>query len=158
MKFIPLLIALLTGCTVSNPWKFETIATGEQVFDSARMIYSGNDSPLHFEIVRLEEGLVAFLNLKKFKFNTSDDVIIEFEIGEEKSAISVPSLEGRMRVRIPSDTAEQIILALQEGKEVAIMVEGFEQRLHSERFIKQYQKLTGNKAIFRNPFKGIFDP
>ena len=153
-----LLFALLTGCTASNPWKLETISTGDRSFDSARLTYSDNDSPLRFEIVRMEANIEAFLNLKKYKFTPSDKVKIEFTIDGEKTIETVPFLEGKMRLRFPQETALKVIEALQEGQEVVIMVDGFEQRIYPELFKKQYEKLAGESAAFRNPFKGLFDP
>lgn len=151
-----LLFIILTGCTASNPWKFETISTGDRSFDSSRLIYSDNDSPLRFEIVRMESHIETFLNLKKYKFTPSDKVKIEFNIDGKKTVETVPFLEGKMRLRFPQETATKLIEALQEGKEVVIIVDGFEQHIHPDRFKKQYEKLTGESAVFRNPLKGLF--
>lgn len=152
------LSCFLAGCTAASPWKLETISTGNRSFDSARLSYSDNDSPLRFEIVRMETNIEAFLNLKKYKFTPSDKVKIEFYIDGEKTTETVPFLEGKMRLRLPQETTKRVIEALQEGMEVVIMVDGFEEHIYPELFKKQYEKLAGESALFRNPFKGLFAP
>jgi hypothetical protein len=132
---------LLGGCTAASPWKLESISTGEQAFDSARLIYSEKESPLRFEIVRLDDAIQTFINLTKYKFATTDKVKIVISIDGEKIEGSVPVLEGRMRLRFPQDITEKLLYALQVGKKVAIIVDGFEERLNPESFETQYKKL-----------------
>ena len=158
MRFSLFFIAILAGCAATNPWKLESIATGEALFDSARLTYSDTVTPLRFEIVRIESGIETFLSLTKYKFTTANGIKIEFDIAGEKSEETVPFLEGKMRLRLPAELSERLINALQEGKEVAMIADGFEQHLNPDQFTTQYEKLAGKKAIFRNPFKGIFDP
>lgn len=140
----------------TNPWKLESISTGDRVFDAARLTYSTNDSPLRFEIVQQETGNAAFLSLMKFKFTPSQDLAIEYSINGERFEETVPLLEGKMRLRIPQETTERIIQALQDGQEVVIIVDGFERHLDSECFLGQYKKLTDRKAgLFSKYFKGF---
>lgn len=140
----------------ANPWKLESIATGDRVFDSARLIYSNSDSPLRFEIVQLETGVEAFLSLMKFKFTSLETVAMEFLINGERFEETAPLLEGKTRLRLPQETTERLIRALQDGREVVMMVDGFERHLDSERFLEQYKKLADRKAPFSNFFKGFF--
>lgn len=152
------LILIFCGCTAASPWVFESILTGEKTFDAARLVYSDHDSPLRFEIVRLETGIEAFLSLTKYKFSDPENIKIEFNIHEEKIIEILPLLEGNMRIRFSSELTMRLIRALQEGKEIAILVDGFEQHLDPGYFVKQYEQLSSQSATFRNPFKGIFDP
>lgn len=135
----------------ASPWKLDSISTGVESFDSARLTYSTADSPLRFEIMAAQDGIETFLSLTRHKFTPKEDVKVAISIGGEKSVETIPFLEGKMRLRFPLETTERILRALQEGQEVAIMVDGFEGRLSPERFLSQYENL-----LERSPFKGLF--
>jgi hypothetical protein len=125
----------------ASPWKLESIATGVGGFDSARLTYSLPDSPLRFEILATQSGVESFLSLTRHKFTPKEAVIVELTIGGEKFVETIPILEGKMRLRFPLETTERLLLALQEGEEVAMMVDSFEGRLRAESFNSQFENL-----------------
>jgi hypothetical protein len=135
----------------ASPWKLDSIATGVERFDSIRLTYAAGDSPLRFEIMAVNGGVETFLNLTRHKFTPKEAVKVEISIGGEKSIETIPLLEGKMRLRFPLETTERLLGALQEGQEVAIMVDGFEARLSPEGFERQYENL-----LECSPFKGLF--
>jgi hypothetical protein len=124
-----ILLSMSAACSLSSPWKLESIDTGERLFDSARLIYSDSTSPLRFEIIQIGGGTEAFLSLTKYKFNPTREVNIELHINEEKFQATLPLLEGKMRLRFPSELTKLLINALQEGKQITIMADGFNQQL-----------------------------
>ena len=80
----------------------------------------------------------------------------EFRIGEEKIEETLPLLEGNMRLRCSSQLTERLIVALQEGKEVIILVDGFEERLNPAHFLRAYKKLQAKETFLKNlPLKGL---
>ncbi|HSX38817.1 MAG TPA: hypothetical protein VLE95_08360 [Chlamydiales bacterium] len=150
------MLILLSSCAAPNSWKFESIDTQETLFSAARLLYSNGESPIRFEILRnIESEIYAFLSLTKYHFTPAREVKIEFSSNEERWEETVPLLEGNMRLRFPTEMTEKIIARLQEGKQVVMMLDGFEQCLDPAGFASQYEKMG---HIFQNPFKGLFDP
>ncbi|MBM3184179.1 MAG: hypothetical protein FJZ64_02610 [Chlamydiae bacterium] len=151
------LLLIFTACSAPNPWKYQSIPVDDPIFDSARLTYVAS-SPLQFEIMRLGQEIEGFLNLTKHKFSSSKKTVkAEFRMGEDKIIAELPVLEGNMRVPLPLPLTNQLISALQEGKEVVILVDGFEERLNPNRFFSFYEKLQ-RKDSFINylPLKGLF--
>jgi hypothetical protein len=59
-----------------------------------------------------------------------------------------------MKGSLPPEMTAQIILALQEGKEVVILVAGASQTLTPQSFDEKYRKFSEKQTIFSNLFKG----
>ncbi len=156
--FAVITLFCLASCTTKTPWVYESLGAGASPFDSARLTFSDAKSPLRFELVRLESGTEAFISLMRYQFPPSGPVRAAAAVLGEIREEDLPCLEGKMRLKLTESFAAWITDALQDGKEVVIMVDGFEQRLEPERFAMQYKKLTGRNTLIRNPFKGIFDP
>ena len=153
------LIAILTGCGAANSWKYEAIETGNPLFDSARLTFADSSSPLRFEMMRTHSGIEAFLSLTQYSFTPQNEILVTLKMGGVETPIEelLPLLKGNMRLRLPAPLLESLTQALQEGREVAILVDGFEENLTPGHFIREYEKLLGNTLIFKSPFKGIFN-
>jgi hypothetical protein len=151
------LLVILAGCASSTQWKLDSIATGVEAFDSMRLLYEDSTSPLRFEIVRLETGIEAFLSLTRYKFSGLENILVQFEIEGVRGEVTLPLLSGKMRIRLPEELTKRFIKALQEGREVVMIVDGSEQHLDPEQFAKKYEKLEGAPPMFQTLFKGIFD-
>ena len=144
-----------------SPWKLDSIAAGDKSFDSARLVYrnpAGN-SPLRLEFLRIGTSIDLFLNLSQFTIAPSlldpASASVRFAIeGEPPFEEPIPLLEGRMRLRFLPETASRVTRALQDGKKVGILVDGFEETIEPERFPKLYEKLAGGSTLLQNPFKG----
>jgi hypothetical protein len=152
---------LLAGCVNTSPWRLDAIATGNQAFDSARLVYRdpASSSPIRLEYLRIGTAVELFLNLNQFTIDPSPDdrssAQVRLTIGDESPfEEKVPLLEGNMRLRFSEETASRITRALQEGKKVAILVDGFEEIFQPEWFSKRFEQLTGNSIFFQNPLKG----
>jgi len=147
---------LLAGCaTAHSAWRFDAIDSGDARFNSTRLTFSDPISPLRFELLRSEETLEAFLSLTKYRF-TGTEVKTVWEIDGERWEGPLPVLEGKMRLKLPPALTDKIVHSLKEGRQVAIMVDGFEEHLTPDRFGEQYDKLTGASPVFRSPLKGLF--
>ncbi len=143
-----LFLLTLTACSTSNIWILDSIATGEKAFDSARLICSNQSlSPLQFEVVALETGIESFLSLSRHRLTASSEdpnaIEAQFTIDGKKFFEMIPLLEGRMRLRLPPELTGRLTRALQEGKKIDILLDGFEQTLEPERFSKLYDQLKG---------------
>lgn len=75
----------------------------------------------------------TYLYLSRYRF-TVDPVLVTLKIGREFVNTLVPVYEGGMRVRLPEESTKKIIHALQDGVEVGILVDGFEEKLCSAPF------------------------
>ncbi|MGH7197595.1 MAG: hypothetical protein ACREH5_02490, partial [Candidatus Omnitrophota bacterium] len=129
--------------------------------DSARLAYAdpSSDSHLRFEFMRFGTAVDLYLSLTQYSLTPSpldpSTVLVRFTVGDDAPfEEAIPLREGRMRLHIPDETSSRITSALQEGKKVAILVDGFEETLQPERFSKLYEKLVGSAAFFKNPLKG----
>lgn len=163
-KIFLFFLFVLCSCANQNRWELDAIA-GNQTFDSSRIRYSNpqNPSPLAFELIRIGDRIEAFLNLSRYRLSPSPEdpssVKTILSIEGERYEESVPLLEGRMRIRLSNETAERIILALQDGKKVSILIDDFEETLEPNEFSRTYNKFLGNQLLgngFRleNLFKG----
>lgn len=152
----------LSACTGSKNWQFDAISTGNSTFDSARLVYADSKlSPLRLEFVRLESGIEAFLSLARHRLSISskhpESIEAEFIIDQEKYVESLRLLEGRMRLRLSTELTEKLIQALQDGKEIGILIDGFEQKITPVYFSEFFEKLSGAPNPLGNLFKGPFE-
>jgi hypothetical protein len=154
-------LALLAACASSNPWKLDLISTGNEVYDSARLVYRDPDTPsptLLFEILRVSQEPEVFLSLTHQKFTPlkSDPSCIKvfFTIDGIQTEELIPLLEGRMRLRFPAPLANRLINSLQDGKQVGILVDGFEETLDPREFQTTYDKFAKSPSFFRNLLRG----
>jgi hypothetical protein len=137
-----LLFLLLSGCAAPTLWQLDSIVTGERAFDSKRLICSDPIlSPLQFEVVATEAGTIGFLSLAKYRLTSASHLEAQFSIDGDKWTEELPILEGRMRLKLPTNLTCRLIEALQSGKKVDILLDGFEQRLDPERFAELYKQL-----------------
>ena len=153
-------LLFLGACASSlNSWRVDGIDAGNGSYDLARLRYvpSLSHSPLTFEFLKLKENVEAFLSLSHFRFNPIDsdnNAKVIFTISNRVKEILVPIHEGQMRVRLPKETTEEIIQALQEGKKVAILLDGFEETLDPEQFSSSFAQFLGQGNFLQTLFKG----
>lgn len=125
-----LLLFAFWGCSSPSSWVLSSLASGDLAFDftRARFISLTAHPILSFEIVKGSEQSEAFISLNRFRFQT-DPILVELTIGEETFSEEVPVHEGAMRLKLPPESTNRIIQALQEGREVAILVDDFVEKL-----------------------------
>lgn len=159
--FIFFLILLLSACSNSTLWKFDSIVNGEPTFDSAKLVYCNpRESPMTLEFIRIGSEIEAFVNLTKYKFTNSSyekTTMIQLKIDEHIIEEEIPRLQGNMRLRLPPQLTQWLLCVLQEDKEVVILIDGFEQQVHPEYFKKYFKQLTACPAFLQNPFKGLLE-
>lgn len=150
-----ILTLFVCGCTTTNNWSMDGIATGNSSFDSKRLRYHSTQAypPLQFEIVRMGEQIEAFLSLTHFRLS-EDNVKIIFTVEDQTFEDLVAVHEGRMRVRLSTEVTQKIIQALQDGKKVAILLDGFEETLDPTQFSSSFSKFANEGSFFQNLFKG----
>lgn len=146
------------SCASLTPWKLDSIVTGDSSYNSARLTYRlpSSETPFGLEFLRLDSTVALFLNLKQRAI--SDDpasIAVRLQFGDEAPFEEiVPFMEGQMRLHFPEKLTGQITKALQDGKKVGILVDGFEEIISPDRFSRLYEKFTGSVVFFRNPLKG----
>lgn len=100
---------------------------------------------LELEISRGGNGTEMYLNVFTFKFpfNSRNHLFshVEIDIEGEKTDFEADLLTGGQRIKLPSSIAEEIILALIEGKRVVIRAGRFETEIPSEGFANNFNSL-----------------
>ncbi len=121
---------LLTACNAPTSWVTSSIATGNTAFDSTRLQFISSEAhpPLTFEMIQFADHTEAYIYLNRFRFS-SNPIPIQVTIEEEVYLEEVFIHEGAMRLKLSSELTKRIILALQDGKEVGILIDGFEEKL-----------------------------
>lgn len=147
--------SLLGGCISTSPWKLDGISAGDAAYDSTRLRYidKASESQIAFEIRKAGGEIDSYISLRQFAWSPSASVPVEFFLGEEKISASLPYLEGGMRLRIPREITDRMILALHQGLKVSILADGFEETLDPGQFAKSYNRFLGQSALF-NILKG----
>lgn len=120
------LCIIFTSCSAPSSWIVDSIAAGD--FSRLRFVSVQAHPPLIFEMVKYEEHIEAFLSLNRFRF-TSNPVQVQFTINGKSFTEETPVHEGAMRIKLSEAAAERVIQALQNGLEVGILVDGFEEHL-----------------------------
>ncbi len=155
------LLFLLASCANQNSWKLDDIAAGNRAFDSSKLRYVATDSasPLAFEMLRVGDNVEAFVTLIQGRSFTLDNdshfITAKFLIDEMEYREEIPVREGGMKVRLSLDMAARITRGLQEGKNVSILIEGYEQVLESQRFARTFSRFLGKRYKDENLFKGL---
>lgn len=145
MKFKALLINLiLYGCSGPSSWSVDSIATGSKSFDTSRLCYVSSEAhpPLTFEMVNFGTEIETFIHLNRFHFTERQEIPVLFSNGKETFEIRAPVYEGGMRLRLPLEATKWLIQALQEGREVAILVDGLEETLNPKEFSSFFAQLA----------------
>lgn len=143
-----------SACTAQSSWEINTISTGDTVFDSSRLRFCFSNSPLSIEFVKFADHTDIFLNLSYFRFSQSL-LPISFIIEENLLEEPVSVYEGRMRIKISEQMSNRLIQALQIGKKIDILVDGFHERLDPDQFPAAYSRfLEGRQMNFlRGPIE-----
>lgn len=136
-----LISAVLCSCATQESWTCDTLPGA---IDSSRLTYISKEDypPMHFQMLKIGDQVEAFISLQRFHF-TSNNVTVEFKIGEDIFEDTVAVHEGKMRIRLHPETCQRIIQALQLGQDVGILVDGFEEKLDAARFSNSFSKFLG---------------
>jgi len=148
-RFAPFL--LLAGCWSQSPWHLDAIAAGDSAYDSSRLVYTPSASHLRLELLRVGNEVEIFLYLTQHRLNSTElSLTIE---GEEFKEIA-PMREGRMRVGLSKEMGKRLILALQEGKPVGILLDGFQETINPDAFLGMYGDFLKGTSPFANALRG----
>lgn len=136
------------------------MATGYPQYDSSRLTYYSPLSHLSLEFLKIGRETASYLFLRQFKFiPTSTDAQlteVAFTIGETEVLESLLLREGRMRLKLSPEVTRQMILGLQEGKQITIVASGIKEIIHPASFEKAFAKfLRGDEPLnfIRGPFE-----
>jgi hypothetical protein len=151
-----ILVGFAWSCAAPQTWTLDTIATGNQAFDSSRLKFASTQAhpPVAFEMIKMGDQVEAFISLTRFRFTSPEQVKVLFTIGQETFEEALAVNEGAMRVRLLPETTGRVIQALQEGHKVAILIDGFEETLDPEQFSSSFAKFVGEGHFFQNLFTG----
>ncbi len=129
------LFCLICSCSSSSSWQINTITAGDIAYDASRIRFISSQAhpPFIFEIIEFANEPRAFISLTRFRFTENPvgvTLIIEGNSFEERA----PVYEGAMRIKLSVEMTQRLVQALQDGHEVAILVDGFEERLDPSQF------------------------
>lgn len=160
-RFFPLFFLLLTNCGSNTSWRLDSISTGEASFDSSRLSYQSPASHLKIEFLNISDEIRGFISLSQYRVTPSKDNPHAVEVtitidGESQSAL-LPLRAGKMRIGLTDEITSQIILALQEGKEVVILLNGDSATISPLSFGDFYGEFLKKRTTFSNFFKGPFE-
>jgi hypothetical protein len=139
----------------TSPWRVEDISAGDHSFNISRLRFTSmKEQPsLLFEILKTGSETHAFINLIRFRF--SEEIAkVTLKIEEQTFEENLPVLEGRMRLRLPKESTELITKALQAGKKVDILLDGFEETLDPEQFSDTFREFETERPFFQTLLKG----
>lgn len=163
MKLIQLfpLFIFLSSCSNQNCWMLEDIAAGNRAYDSSRLRYvdPNSSSPLAFEMLRVGENVEAFLTLVRGRIspleNDSNLVKVRFLIDGVEYQEDLQLREGGMKVRLSLDMASKVTQGLQDGKNVSILIDEYEQALEPDQFARTFSRFLGKRFHDENLFRGL---
>lgn len=152
-------MTLLTSCATPTAWRLDTIATGDPAFDSTRLSYH-TPSNLRIELLRIGQDVSTFLSLRQHRFAPSpldpSRIDVTLVIDGQNFHDLAPSREGRMRLKLSKEMTEHLTRALQEGREVDIVLDGFQETISPQAFKERYEQLTAESWDLMNFIKGPF--
>ncbi len=149
---------LLCSCSAQNYWKLDEISAGNRSYDSSRLRYvnPGSSSALAFEMLRVGQNVEAFLTLARGRLDLGRDTATALlKIDEIEYREEVPLRQGGMKVRLSLELAARLTTALQDGKNVSILIDEYEEVLESDRFSKTFSRFLGKRYKDENLFKGL---
>lgn len=143
-----------------TPWQLDSIASGDTPFSFSRLSSRAPHSHLRFELLKNSAGeVLPFLITERHHFTPSNEdpqfanLLIRIEGAEYKSRAYLR--KGGMRLSLLKEIGEPIILALKEGKQVELLLDGFQGTLLPDEFSPLFsQFLEGATEPFQF-MKGI---
>jgi hypothetical protein len=155
-RLLKIFFLIAASCSTSQLWVVQTIEAGNPLFTSSKLRFLSPQAhpSLSFEMVQTGGEIEAFIHLTRFRFHSSDPIKILFTIHGEEVEDWVSPNEGRMRARIPPEMTAKLIQALQDGDEVSILIDGFEETLDPNQFSSSFAKFLGKGHFLQNFFKG----
>lgn len=94
-------------------------------------------------MMRFSNRIDTFIILNQFRF-TENPIQVTVIIGANSIHDIVPVYEGAMRLRLSEETTNLMIQALQEGQEIDILVDGFEEKISPQQFPEAFEQFLRN--------------
>lgn len=101
-------------------------------------------------MVKTADQIAAFINLNRFRFTEKGEIKISLTINNEIYEELTPVHEGAMRVRMGAEMTKRLIQALQEGNEVGILIDGFEETLNPNQFSLFFSQFLGEGYVLKD--------
>src|SRR5689334_10649314 len=79
-RFFVALTFLLAACSGPTAWHVDSISTGDQHFDSGKLVYRSPSSHLKLEFLRTATGISGFLSLHQHRFPTTPETEVSLTI------------------------------------------------------------------------------
>ncbi|EKE07874.1 MAG: hypothetical protein ACD_17C00486G0003 [uncultured bacterium] len=132
----------------SSSWSSNALATGHELYDFSRLRYISNTPhcPLHFEIIKMQDKIIGLISLERFHFTHTETVLVTIKVDDVLFEEAAPVHEGGMRLSLSEENTRHLIRALQEGKHVCILADGFEEVLEPSQFSSSFSQFMGEKT------------
>jgi len=150
MVKLSILLFGLAACstTPDTHWRCEHIAS------SSRLIYDNPNSHLKLEFLKLQDGITAFAytDLNSFSPSKEDPQATELtvKLGDLVVKELVSLRKGNMRMKLGTKLTEQLIYALKDQKEIAILTS----RVEHNSFEKAFSQFSNGTPWLINSIKG----
>ena len=105
-------------------------------------------------MIRAGDRIDAFLSLTRSHLAPEGGAAVLFLIAGQSFEEHIPVHEGGMRLRLSPEMTQTLIQALQNGDQIAIVVDDFEEVLDPRQFTGSFAKFLNGGRIFQNFFKG----
>jgi hypothetical protein len=144
LRYFPLsLLMLIAGCqssALNNYWECEHLS------DSSRLVYDNPHTALKVHLSKLKGDVVAIISLNQQAFASSTtEVTLMIDEVESKEICSLRP--GNMKIKLGKQLTEQLINALNNQKEIAIMAGGFKEQLPTMSFENKYIEFSNGRHI-----------
>ncbi len=156
MKYLPLILLLLTSCASKDPWQVSYIQTGDFHYNSSKLSFQAKDrsAGIDVEMIYLQNTLYTYLYVHHQLIPPVQDnpkiAAITLETCDETFSGLGIRHEGGQKVQLSPELQQVLIHNLKEGKSVTVRLQGFSAELPSEKFTTYFKKLQKSPLYFLN--------
>ncbi len=154
IHFLILLGCLAISCGKQSHWAFDQIHSNKSEFCSTKLTYRSLDPAygINLEFLKTQDSLNTYLNVHSIPLKGKQkDVPLKIEIDGKVLRASAYRLAGGQRFLLPQETANLLIDALKNGKEVSMTLVEYKTTFKPDDFSQKFEKLLHPLPI-QNPF------
>lgn len=158
---VGIILILLNSCAKTDHWSVSRIHTGDEKFDSAKLLFPAYDvvNGIDLELLCIQGKIRSYLQVHSqtippYQGNLKA-ALVTLEIGDETFKDTAFRHEGGQRLRLSQALEDCLLDALKENKTVTIHLEGYKTSVSAEKFLKNFKELQNSpiKNPFQLPFK-----
>jgi hypothetical protein len=154
---ILLLLLFLFACGKQSQWAFDQIHSKRQEFRSTKLTYRSHDpvNGIEIQFLKTEEHLNVYLNIHSIPITPYQGdpkkALLTLEIESQAIRTLAYRFTGGQRFLLSEETAQILIEALKNKKEVTVSLIGYRTILKPEDFASKFEQLL-HPFPFQNPF------